>query len=185
LSLAAGLIVQGRVLDPAGRAVPGAEVRLADAAGKIRYEVLSDMDGRYRFPALPVDIGRIGDFRIGIRHARFKPAEVTDLAANARISAPDIRSLAPGDSFALLAASRVLSQEIRLQPDATTAQMAAQSARDPNLAEYYYQQALLLLGQNKRKEAVELLKIYAQTGANPGQVSRALTLVAQNDGSQP
>jgi hypothetical protein len=181
LSLAAGLIVEGRVLDPAGKAVPGAEVRLTDNAGKIRYQMLSDMEGRYRFPILPVDITGATGFRVGIRHIRFKPVEVTDLAAGSLISAPEIRQLAPGQSFAVVAASRTLSQEIRLEPWAVTPEMAVQAALDPNRAEYYYQQALLLLGRNMTTEAVELLKLYAQTGANPAQVSRALVLVSQND----
>jgi hypothetical protein len=52
---------------------------------------------------------------------------------------------------------------------------------DPNLAEHYYQEALLHLGKNNTKKAVELLKLYVQTGANPRQVMSASALVAQYD----
>ena len=51
---------------------------------------------------------------------------------------------------------------------------------DPNLAEYCYQQGMLLLQENKKKDAVEYLKYYAKVGSNPRQVARAAQLAAEN-----
>jgi hypothetical protein len=59
------------------------------------------------------------------------------------------------------------------------AEKLSRAQSDPNAAEYFYQQALLLIGRGQRKEAAELLAIYAQSGRNPRQVARAETLFAE------
>lgn len=174
---AAGLIVEGRVLDRAGKAVPGAEVSLTDPAGKIRHRVLSDMEGRYRFPVLRSVPDDASGYGVSVRHLRYKPAQVKGLVP----TSPQPGHLLPGQSPALLLSSRILSGDVRLEPGPAPSGMAAANQRDPNLGEYYYQQALLFLGRNKRKEAVEYLKLYAQIGANPRQIARALSLIAQHD----
>ena len=81
----------------------------------------------------------------------------------------------------LVAAMRVASRDFSLTPSVGTPQNPAAGPVDPNLYEYYYQQALLLLDRNKKKEAVAYLKLYAQAGSNLLQVVRSLELIAQND----
>ena len=52
ISGAGGLILQGRVTDVRGKAVPGAELQVVDSSGNLRYRALSDIRGIYCFPAL-------------------------------------------------------------------------------------------------------------------------------------
>jgi len=65
------------------------------------------------------------------------------------------------------------------QPQAPDARRLAQAQADPNAAEYYYQQALLALGENRKGDAVALLRVYAQSGRNPRQLARALKFIAE------
>ena len=66
-------------------------------------------------------------------------------------------------------------------PQALDVHKLAQAQADPNAAEYFYQQALLALGEGRRQDAVELLRVYAQTGRNSRQVVRALKFIADID----
>ncbi len=184
LSGAEALIFEGRVTDLRGKAVPGVEVQVIDSSGRPRYRALSDIRGVYRFPALLNLAVNSRSYRLTVSHLRYKPVRVDDLTAGARIDSPGPESLVPGQPVALLAATRVVSRDFSLTPSLGTPQNPAQGPVDPNLYEYYYQQALLLLGQDKKKEAVVYLKLYAQAGSNLTQVARALTLIAQNDSNQ-
>ncbi len=181
LRAAGGLILQGRITDPAGKAVSGAEVRLIDPGGKPRYQTITDNRGFYRFPAL-VDLAvNSRSYRLTVSHLRYKPVRTGDLMTGARLSSPGPESLTPGQPVALLAATRIVSRDFLLAPSLGTPQNPAAGPVDPNLYEYYYQQALLLLNQNKKQEAVAYLKLYAQAGSNQIQVDRARVLIAEND----
>ena len=183
ISAGGGLIFEGRVTDVRGRAVPGAELQVVDSSGNHRYRALSDIRGVYRFPALPEMGANPRVYRLTISHLRYKPVAVDDFLAGARVTSPGSQGLSPGQPLALVAAMRVASRDFALAPSAGTAQNPAQGPIDPNLYEYCYQQALLLLGQNKKKEAVAYLKLYAQAGSNLMQVVRSLDLIAQHDGN--
>src|SRR5687767_13472859 len=69
---AGGMVLEGRVTDPKGKAVTGAELRLIDASGKVQSKALSDAKGLYRFPAV-LDLQ---PYRLNISHVWFKPLEV-------------------------------------------------------------------------------------------------------------
>ncbi len=180
LSGAGILIFQGRVTDVRGTPVPGAEIRLTHSGGRLQYRVLSDMRGMYRIPPLP---NLAEGYRITVRHLRFKSVGVDDalsVLSGARISSPGPESLVPGQSAALLASTSIISRDFLLAPSAGTPQNPAAGPVDPNLAEYYYQRALLHLARNERSRAIPYLTLYAQLGMNPRQVSHALELIAQN-----
>ena len=178
--LAAGLFVlEGRVSDPTGKAVSGAEIRLLNSDGKVRHRVLSDVSGRYRFPPV-TDLPNVAPPRLRVTHIRFKEIEVKNALEGTAIATPAPAHLKPGESVALLAATKRLSRDFVLAPSLGTPQVPAVGPIDPNLAEYYYQRALLLLGENKKSEAVTYLTIYAQTGKNPRQINRALELIIAN-----
>jgi hypothetical protein len=173
------LNLQGQISDAGGKAVTGAEIKVTDSSGKLRYQALSDSRGRYRLASLPA-LGDSGTYRLKISHRSFKSVEVADIREGARVSSPAAHDLALGQSFALLSSTRILTRNFVLSPAMGTLQSTT-STVDPNLAEYYYQQALLLLGVNKKKEAVDLLKLYTQVGSNPLQIERALTLITENE----
>ena len=177
---ASGYIFEGKVAAPDGRPVPGAEIRLVDAAGTIRDHVFSDLQGAYRFPVMMAVPGSAGPYRLELSHLRFKRVEVPDAVRGARIASAGPKDLAPGESAALLASTEVVRRDFVLTLSQGTPMHPTLGPIDPNYAEYCYQQALLLLNRDKR-QAVEFLKVYAQTGFNPKQIARSLQLIAVHD----
>ena len=177
---AAGLFVlEGRVSDATGKAVPGAEMRLLNSDGKVRHRVLSDLSGRYRFPPV-ADLPNVAPPQLRVTHIRFKVIEVRNALEGAARATPATAHLKPGESVALLAATKTLSRDFVLAPSQGTPQDPALGPIDPNLAEYYYQRGLLLLSENKKSRAISYLTLYVQTGKNPRQITRALELIVEN-----
>ena len=178
LPAASGLIFEGKVIAPDGRAVSGAEIQILDAAGKVQSHVLSDLQGQYRFPILPAPPGAA--YRMELSHLRYHPIKVADAVRGARISSPGPADMAPDRPAALLASTEIVRRDFVLALSRGTPRHPTLGPIDPNFAEYCYQKALMLLEQDKKK-AVELLKVYAQTGFNPKQVARALQMIVQYD----
>jgi len=46
--------VSGRVLDPTGAPIAGAQVRIIETGKQQRHKTVSDGEGRYTFPNLPI-----------------------------------------------------------------------------------------------------------------------------------
>ena len=59
--------VSGRVLDPTGAPIAGAQVRIIETGKQQRHETASDGEGRYTFPNLP-----IGSYRMEVQASGFK-----------------------------------------------------------------------------------------------------------------
>jgi len=177
---ASGYIFEGKVAARDGRPVPGAEIRLLDEAGTIRDHVFSDLQGAYRFPVVLAVAGNGAPYRLELSHLRFRPVEVPDAVRGARIASPGPKDLAPGEPIALLASAAIVRRDFVLTLSPGTPMHPTLGPIDPNYSEYCYQQALLLLNRDKR-QAVELLKVYAQTGFNPKQIGRSLQLIALHD----
>jgi hypothetical protein len=183
LPSASGLIFEGKVAALDGKPVAGAEIQILDAAGKLQDHAFSDLQGLYRFPVLLAPPGNAKPYRIELSHLRYHPVKLPDAISGARISSPGPADLAPGQPVALLAAAEVVSRDFVLTPSPGTPMHPALGPIDPNYAEYVYQQGLLLLSEDK-KQAVELFKVYAQTGFNRKQIERSLQLIALHDRNQ-
>src|SRR5580693_6357178 len=54
LQAATGGSISGTVADPIGAVIPGAALRLVNAAQQTTYQAVSDTSGFYSFPTLPV-----------------------------------------------------------------------------------------------------------------------------------
>lgn len=175
-SAAGGMILEGRVTDPKGRGVSGAELRLIDPSGKVQAKTLSNAKGTYRFPAI-LDLRPYG---IKISHIWFKPVKVENALAGTSVVASPINQLKPAESVALAVSRKTVTRDFQLMPSQSTPRNAVAGRVNPNLAEYYYQRALLLLGRNMKSEALTYLTLYVQTGQNPRQVNRALELIVEN-----
>jgi hypothetical protein len=175
------LIFEGKIAAPDGRPVAGAQIQILDASGNVKYHVYSNLEGKYRFPVIVEGTDAGGPYRIEISHLRFKPVRIADATEGARISSPTAADLEPGTPVAVLASAQIISQNISLEPSPGTPQHPNLGPLDPNYAEYCYQQAHILLGRNQNKEAVELLKIYAQIGLNERQIAQSLQLLAKHD----
>ncbi len=72
--------VKGRVLDPQGKAIAGADVTLSNAEIGLTKSAKSNQNGDYTFPGLPVN----DDYSVKVEASGFKPAEEpkVDLRAN-------------------------------------------------------------------------------------------------------
>jgi hypothetical protein len=125
--------------------------------------------------------GEAGRYRIEISHLRYQPVRVEDAIKGARVSSARTADLAPGEAVALLASAQILSRDFVLTPSQGTPQHPTLGPLDPNFAEYCYQQANLLLRQQRRKEAVEYLRVYAQIGGNSRQIAHSLQLLMEHD----
>ncbi len=104
-----------------------------------------------------------------------------DALEGARRSRPGPADLVPGLPPALLASMQIVERDFLLQPSPGVPRHPNLGPLDPNFAEYCYQQAHLLIDKGGVKEAVEYLKIYAQTGGNRRQIARSLQLLATHD----
>jgi len=171
LPAASALIFEGKVAATDGRPVAGAEIQLLDGAGKLQDHVFSDLQGFYRFPLMPAPPGDAKPYRMALSHLRYQPVKVADAVSGAQIIRPEASDLMPGQPVTLLTATDVVRRDFVLAPSPGTPTHPVLGPVDPNFAEYCYQQALLLLSRDK-KQAVELFKVYAQTGFNRNQVAR-------------
>lgn len=177
LNAAGPVIFEGMITDTSGRPVAGAEVELSDNKGLFKRRVMSHVDGTYQFPPLPDQI----PYRISISHLRYKSVSEENVAEGAKPGTSKLSEALAGDPIALLAAAKVLSREFHLAPSNGIPQHPTLGPVDPNRAEYYLRRAHLLLSRGEKKRAVEFFKLYAQLGANPRQIQRAVDLIAIHD----
>jgi hypothetical protein len=173
------VVFAGQVSDPSGRPVPGAAIELCDPAGKIKRQVLTDIEGKYRFPAMPADSADTGRYRISVSHLKFEGIKPQNLIAGATSGSPVPRAASGGRRAAAVTYTRLVSRNFILSPASGPVQNAVFDPSDPNLAEYYYRKAHLLWDANHKAEAIELFRAYAQVGMNINHVAAALDLVAR------
>jgi len=183
LPAAAGFVFEGKVADLDGRPIHGAEIQLLDDSGKVKGHTFSDLAGNYLFSAILALSDEAGSYRIEISHLRYQPVRLKRVMRGARIDSPEAADLAltSGRPATLLAATRLVCRDFVLAPSRGTPQHPALGPLDPNYPEYCYGHGRLLLSQNRDREAIELLKIYAQTGTNPREIAECLKLLAEHD----
>jgi len=102
----------GMVVDPSGRAVPGAKVTARNTASLLEFYVLTNSEGIFEIPALPA-----GTYRLEVSAPGFRLATVEALPVEvARILVQDVR-LDLGD----------ISQEVTVKPQAALIDRATTS----------------------------------------------------------
>src|SRR5436309_15838519 len=89
------VLVQGQVTDIQGKPVVGAEIKLSDRTGTLRYHTLSDSKGQYRFQALLPVTPQTSPFKATISHMRYRPASVEDVVAQGKVTLLKTADLAP------------------------------------------------------------------------------------------
>ncbi len=77
LAQATGAALEGRVIDESGAAMPGVSVTVAAPQTGFTRTVLTDPEGRYRFPALPA-----GTYDVSVRLTGFKTVEQSNVILN-------------------------------------------------------------------------------------------------------
>jgi hypothetical protein len=176
-----GLIFHGKIAGASGNPIPGAEIRILDAGGKIKNHVLSNVEGLYRFPMILVSTAEAQAYKIEIKHLRFQPVRLDSALAGAAIGSPSLKNISAGQTPPLLELTRTVHRDFILTPAQDTSRLPAAARLDPFHAEYYYRQALLLLSERREQEAVPYLKIYAQIGGNAIEIDHSLKLIAAHD----
>ena len=176
------LIFEGKVSARDGLPVTGAEIQIFDGAGIRKHHLFSDLEGIYRSPALVASTDPAEDYKIEISHVRYQPVRVNDPLEGATIgSTTGSEDPAPGRTAAPPPSTRIVHRDFVLEPSRGTPQYPTTGPHNLNYAEYCYQQALIHMGNQRNREAVELFKLYVQIGGNRRQIARALQLIAQID----
>ena len=115
--------IGGRVLDPTGAAVAGAQVRARHIDTNVTTATLTDGSGRFRLPAL-----RIGNYELIVRQAGFKDASVQlTLAAGAAFEVPVSLQVADVTAEVTVAAGTPVLDAARSQITATVSEVEARS----------------------------------------------------------
>ena len=179
LSEAWTLVFAGSVIDLDGHPIPGAEVRLLADSGRVRFRAFSDLAGLYKVPAVAASKAPNSPYAIEISHLRYEPQQVKDAVNDAGMQSRLPAQLSPAGMVTAPAGGRIVRRDFRLSPSSRKGAPIAQL--NPNLAEYYFREAGLLLSRGKSKDAFEMLKVYVQVGGNRLQVGRALDLLAKMD----
>ena len=171
-------VFKGKLTTREGRAVVGAEVRIVDASGRTKNRVLSDLAGSYRIPVIHISPDEVKSYGMQIDHPLFEPVRISAVTDGAILLTPALTKLTPGEALPLFSLTQTVLRDLILSPSGSAAEI------DLNYMEYQYRESLLLLSENRPKQAQELLKRYAQVGGNPEQVKRALELFTELDKQQ-
>lgn len=103
--------LQGLVTDPQGKAVPGAEVRVAGHSGGIRRETRTDGDGRFAIDRLVA-----GEYTLKAESLGFHPAVRTiEVAADELVQLELHFSQVAGQSVSMLISARTLEPAIDMR----------------------------------------------------------------------
>ena len=153
--------ISGRVEDPSGAIMQGAKVTSRQKATNISSTLLTDKDGRFRFPYLSV-----GDYEITVQTPGF--AEFTR-SVNVRIGSafelPIVLSVAASQSKVEVSAQADLLEAARTQIAGTVSQAEVNSL--PLNGRNFLDLALLVPGVSPTNTASN--QLFAETSAVPGQ----------------
>jgi len=176
---AAGYVFEGRIMSGNGDAIAGVEVLIVDMEGKVRKRAFSGMDGRYQVPLL-LAADEAQKLRMEVSHVYYQPAKFTDILAGAMIGAPSLKNLAPDQMAPVFASMRTVRHDFALTRSSGSTRFPAQGPLDYMFPESYFREALLLASQDRKAEAAEMMKVYAQIGRNPREVERSLQFLSEH-----
>jgi hypothetical protein len=152
--------ISGRVVDPQGAAVPGAQVAAREAETNVVAEKITDVEGRFRFPYL-----KVGTYRLDVMLDGFKPYSRTVTATVG--SAFDVTvTLAVADlsTEVTVAAAPPLLDTARTQSAGTVS--GAEVRNLPMNGRNFLDLALLVPGVSPPN--VGNTQLFAETSAVPG-----------------
>ena len=153
--------ISGRVLDPQGRAVPGAFVTARQTATNVTAEAITDPEGRFRFPYL-----RIGPYELRARLQGFKDhSRSLVLSAGSAFDVPITLDVAGLESAVTVVADATLLETARSQIVGTIPQAEVQSL--PMNGRNFLDLALLVPGVSPTNTSST--QLFAETSAVPGQ----------------
>ncbi len=153
--------VSGRVSDPQGAFVSGAEVDARHVETEVTARTMTDGEGRFRFPYL-----RVGPYEITVRAAGFAPAtRAIRLTIASAFDLPLRLTIAGVDAAVTVTAEAPILETARSQIAGTVTQSEAQSL--PMNGRNFLDLALLIPGVSPTN--IGSTQLFAETSAVPGQ----------------
>ena len=153
--------ISGRVWDPQGAAVPGAQVTARQTETNLTSETTSDPEGRFRFPYL-----RVGPYEIKVRLQGFADAERRlSLTVGSAFDIPISLSVGALDESLTVVGQSTIIESVRSQIAGTVSQAEVRSV--PLNGRNFLDLALLVPGVSPTN--VGSTQLFAETSAVPGQ----------------
>jgi hypothetical protein len=152
--------ISGRVVDPSGAVVSGAQISARHTQTNLTGAGVSDQEGRFRFPYL-----RVGSYEITVRHQGFR--DVTrnlTLTVGSAFELPVILSIAGVDTGITVAAEANVLEAARSQIAGTVAEAEVRSL--PLNGRNFLELALLVPGVSPTN--VASTQLFPETSAVPG-----------------
>ena len=152
--------VAGRVTDPQGAVVPGAEVTARQTNTNVSAESVTDLAGRFRFPYL-----KVGPYEITVRLQGFKDAvQALTLTVGSAFDLPIALSLAGVDTSVTVTGQTTVLEGARSQIAGTVSQAEIENL--PMNGRNFLDLALLVPGVSLTN--VASTQLFAETSAVPG-----------------
>jgi hypothetical protein len=153
--------ISGRVIDPQGRSVPGAQVSARQTATNVTVEATTDADGRFRFPYL-----RIGQYELRAHLDGFEDHTRTlALSAGSAFDVAMTLDVAGLQTSVTVAVDTTVLETARSQIVGTIPQVEVQSL--PMNGRNFLDLALLVPGVSPTN--TNSTQLFAETSAVPGQ----------------
>src|SRR5215467_15408488 len=153
--------VSGRVTDPSGGVVTGAQVSARQIETNLTTTLLTDHEGRFRFPYL-----RMGPYEITVRHAGFADvARNLDLSAGAAFELPVSLVVASNDAAVTVTGEAGAIEAARSQIAGTVSESEVRDL--PLNGRSFLDIALLIPGVSPTNTASN--QLFPETSAVPGQ----------------
>jgi hypothetical protein len=153
--------ISGRVTDPQGAVVPGANVAARQTETNLTRETVTDEEGRFRFPYL-----RVGQYEIAVRLPGFADSKTNvTVTVGSAFELPVKLSLAGVESTVTVAADATMLEAARTQIAGTVSQVEVQTL--PLNGRNFLDLALIVPGVSPTNTGST--QLFAETSAVPGQ----------------
>ena len=152
--------VSGRVTDPSGAVVPGAQVTVRHADTNLTGATVTDQEGRFRFPYL-----RVGSYEITVRQRGFRDVtRLLTLTAGAAFELPVALTVGGVDTSVIVTGQATVLEAARSQIAVTISQTEVRSL--PLNGRNFLELALLVPGVSPTN--VGGTQLFPETSAVPG-----------------
>ena len=153
--------VSGRVTDPQGAVIPGAQVSARQTDTNVTAETVTDSEGRFRFPYL-----KVGPYQVRVHVQGFMDSTRTlRLTIGSAFDLPISMALAGIDTSVTVTGEATVLEAARSQIAGTVSQTEVQSL--PMNGRNFLDLALLIPGVSPTN--VGSTQLFAETSAVPGQ----------------
>jgi len=153
--------IGGRVTDPSGAVVEGAQITARQTETNLTAAATSDHEGRFRFPYL-----RVGQYEIKVRHEGFAEwARTLTVTVGAAFELPVSLTVASTESNVIVTGDAAVLEAARSQIAGTVAQTEVRAL--PLNGRNFLDLALLVPGVSPTNTASN--QLFAETSAVPGQ----------------